>query len=113
MTATRKQLGNQIREARLARGLTVRAAAEKLKIDYSYYNKIETGQNALGKHAGVVARLYGLDRKELEAMAGSKLPDYRPYLRARYDLSDEAIAELEAHFAAVTKKASQTSRRRS
>jgi transcriptional regulator with XRE-family HTH domain len=110
MTPTRKQLGAMIREARQRRGLTLRAAAEKLAIDAGYYSKIENGQNPLGKHARAVAKLYGLNTEELEAQAGSALPNFRPYLRAKYDLSDEAIAELEAHFADVTKQ--QTPKRR-
>jgi transcriptional regulator with XRE-family HTH domain len=105
MTPTRKQLGNTIREARLAKGLTLRAAAEKLTIDPGYYSKIENGQYPLGKHAAAVAKLYGLDREDLEAKASAKLPRFGAYLRARYDLSDEAVAELEQHFATVTKKA--------
>lgn len=105
MTTTRKQLGSMIREARTAKGLTLRAAAEKLKIDPGYYSKIENGQYPLGKHAAAVARLYGLNREELEAMASAKLPNFGAYLRARYDLSDDAIAELEEHFTTVAKKA--------
>jgi transcriptional regulator with XRE-family HTH domain len=111
MTPTRKQLGNMIREARLAKGLTLRAAAGKLGIDPGYYSGIENGRIALGKHTGSVAKLYGLNKAELEAMAGAKLPNFGPYLRARYDLSEDAIAELEQHFEEVTKK--KTARGRS
>jgi transcriptional regulator with XRE-family HTH domain len=103
MSSSRKELGNIIREARATKGLTVRGAAEKLRLDPGYYSKIENGQVALGKHAKAVARLYGLNAEELSAMSARTLPNFAPYLRAKYDLSEEAVAELEAHFAEVTK----------
>jgi len=118
MPITRKQLGNMISEARLARGLTVRDVAKSLGMDASYYSKIETGQNPLGKHAKAIAKLLRLNAAELEAMAlvtsdrDLKLPTFAPYLRAKYDLSDEAIAELQQHFAQVSKR-KQSNRGRS
>ncbi len=112
MTPTRKQLGNRIREARESQGLGLRTAATKLKIDPGYYSKIESGQNPVGKHARVIAKLYGMNAEELEAMAGAKLPNFAPYLRAKFDLSPEAIAELEGHFAAVTKQHAKPKRGR-
>ncbi|HVX18377.1 MAG TPA: helix-turn-helix transcriptional regulator [Acidimicrobiales bacterium] len=111
MHISRKQLGRQIREAREATGMTLRAAAERLGIDSGYYSRIETGQNPVGKHARKIAKLYGLNADELEAQATTKLPNYRPYLRAKFDLPDEAIAELEAHFEAVTKQHARGRRR--
>jgi transcriptional regulator with XRE-family HTH domain len=108
MPPTRKQLASQVREARVAAGYGVREAAEILGIDKAYYSRIETGQVPLGKHAKAVARLYKLNATELKRMAeqtlGSKLPTYRPYLRATTDLPDEALQELEHHFRAVTAK---------
>jgi cytoskeletal protein RodZ len=100
---TREQLGQLIREARLAKGLTVREAAAKLDMDWSYYRKIEAGQYALGKYARPIAKLLGLNGDELEARAVKNLPNFAPYLRAKYQLDDEAIAELEAHFTEVSK----------
>lgn len=104
MSPTRQQLGRIIREARLERGLTIRQAAEALKMDWGYYGKIETGQNPLGKHARPIAKLLGLDAADLEALAAPTLPNFAPYLRAKYDLDDEAIAELESHFAQVSRR---------
>lgn len=101
---TRKQLGDILRAAREARGLMSREAAKKLGIDPAYYSRIESGQYALGKHAAAIAKLYKLNVAEVEAMAAQKLPKYRPYLRATTNLPDEALAELEDHFKAVTAK---------
>lgn len=104
MTMTRTQLGTMIRKAREAKGLSLRQAAEQLKVDWSYYRGIETGERSLGKYARPVAQLYGLDPDELEALASRKLPNFGPYLRAKYALDDEAIAELEQHFTEVSKQ---------
>lgn len=105
MPLSRKQLGERIRAAREAKGLTVREAAKRLdNMDPGYYSRMETGQYAIGKHARSIAKLYGFNSAEFEALAGAKLPSLRPYLRAKYDLDDEAIAELESAFEAVAKK---------
>lgn len=104
MPMTRKQLGEMIRQARIEKGLSLRKAADKLTIDPGYYSRIETGQNPIGKHARAIAKLYGLNVEELEAQASQKLPKFAPYLRAKYDLSDDAIAELEEHFQAVARR---------
>jgi transcriptional regulator with XRE-family HTH domain len=93
-----------LREARLAKGYTSKYVAERLGVKPSYYSRIESGENALGKYARRVARLLGLDPTELEAkaMASRPLPKFDMYLRARYGLDDEAVIELERHFEAVT-----------
>jgi transcriptional regulator with XRE-family HTH domain len=113
MTMTRAQLGDTIRSAREAKGLSLREAARRIGIDPGYYTNIESGRYALGKYAAPVAKLYGLRAGELEALAAPSLPDLRPYLRARYDLDDEAIAELEQHFAEVSKQGKAKKRRTS
>lgn len=104
MSMTRKQLGQLIKTAREAKGLTLRAAADLLEIDKGYYSRIENGEYPLGKHARAVAKLYGLKVDEVEALASTKLPTLRPYLRAKYNLPPEAVAELEQHFKAVSQQ---------
>jgi transcriptional regulator with XRE-family HTH domain len=113
MTMTRTQLGSIIRQAREAKGLSLRQAAEKLHVDFSYYRGIETGERSLGKYARPIATLYGLKPDELEALAADKLPNFAPYLRAKYDLDDEAIAELEQRFLEVSKQSRPKKRRAS
>jgi transcriptional regulator with XRE-family HTH domain len=114
MPPTRKQLASKVRDARIASGYGVREAAELLGIDKAYYSRIETGQAPLGKHASAVARLYKLNVTELKRMAeqtlGNRLPDFRPYLRAKTDLPEEAVAELDVHFKAVTAKYKEANR---
>lgn len=106
MAVTRKQLGEIIRQARLERGLTLTEAAKRLGLDTGYCSQVENGVRPLGKHAAAVAKLYKLKVADIEAMAMAtqKLPNYRPYLRATTTLPDEALAELEEHFKAVSAK---------
>jgi transcriptional regulator with XRE-family HTH domain len=105
MTAlSRVQIGKLIRDAREAKGLSLRQAADQLDIHFSYYRRIETGEYPLGKHARPIAKLLGLDADEFEALAAGNLPNFAPYLRAKYQLDDAAIAELEAAFAEVSKQ---------
>ena len=111
MTPTREELGAQIKAARLSEGLSVRQAAEQLGIQFTYYSRIEKGTAPVGKHAGTIARFYGMDPEVLEAQAQGNLPNLGPYLRAKYDLSEDAVAELEQHFKEVTKKNPRPRRR--
>lgn len=111
MPKTRQELGTKIRRAREARHLSIRQAAIQLDVDRSYYRGIETGDRSLGKYARPIAQLYGLDGDELEALASAKLPTFGPYLRAKYDLDDEAVAELEDHFEQVASKRRVAKRR--
>jgi transcriptional regulator with XRE-family HTH domain len=93
-----------VRQARETKGLTIREAAQQLGVDHTHYVRMETGERLLGKHLPAVAKLLGLDAEELAAIATDRLPGLAPYLRAKYDLTDEAVAELEAHFKAVSKQ---------
>jgi len=104
MAISAKQLGTTLRNAREERGLTVRAIADLLRIDWSLYSKFEAGERPLGKHVRPIARVLGFDADELEALAGGKLPSLAPYLRAKYNLSPEAIAEMQSHLAKVSAK---------
>lgn len=108
MTLSRQELGKMLREARESQGMTVRQAAGELGLDFGYLSRIESGRHGVGKYARPMAAIYGLDPDDVEAKAQetkTPLPDLAPYLRAKYDLSDDAVAELENHFAEITKQA--------
>ena len=57
---------------------------------------------------GKVARVLGVDVEELYVVAGLStgkgLPSFTPYLRAKYDLPPDAVAQLEAHFQLLNDK---------
>jgi hypothetical protein len=57
---------------------------------------------------GKVARALEVDVEELYVVAGLStgqgLPGFAPYLRAKYDLPAEAVAQLEAHFQLLNEK---------
>jgi transcriptional regulator with XRE-family HTH domain len=90
--------GEMIKAAREAKGLSIRQAADKLGMHFAQLHKIETGERAVSKYARPIAKLLGLNVDELVARSAPSLPALRPYLRAKYELGDEAIAELEQAF---------------
>jgi transcriptional regulator with XRE-family HTH domain len=100
-----KTLGSVVRAKRQQLELSVRGLAKVCDLAPSSISRLEDDQ--FRPTDDVLRRLsralhLGLD--ELRALAPGELPRLAPYLRAKYDLDDVAIAELEAHFAAVTKR---------
>jgi hypothetical protein len=55
-----------------------------------------------------LAQALGIDVEDLYLDAGYSdgrgLPGFAPYLRAKYDLPDDAVAQLEAHFRLINEK---------
>jgi len=51
-----------------------------------------------------LARALGIEVANLYEYAGYDLPGFAPYLRVKYDLPDEAIAQLEAHFELINER---------
>jgi transcriptional regulator with XRE-family HTH domain len=97
-------LGEYIRDRRLSRGWSLNHAAEASKLHFSYWSKLENGvyDAPAPKHLQVIARALQVDFEDLYALAGyelpQRLPSFRPYLRAKYALPPEAIADLERYF---------------
>jgi transcriptional regulator with XRE-family HTH domain len=98
------RLGEKIRELRLGTGLSVRALARRAKVDYSWLARLERGVYASPDARSLwrVARALDVEVADFYLVAGfgdaTGLPGFSPYLRAKYDLPDEAISQLEAHF---------------
>jgi len=105
-----KALGEHIKRLRLNQGLGLREAGRRAQVDHSWWGRLEEGQYVSPdpRLIGKVARALGVDIEELWVAAGlatgRRLPSFRPYLRARYDLPPEAIAQLEAHFELLSDK---------
>lgn len=99
-----KQLGRLIKQHRLDKGLTMRAAAEQMGVDHSYLSRMESGEfdSPRPKQLQTIARVLGIPIENLYALAGyqvsDRLPDLAPYLRAKYDLPDEAVERLDEYF---------------
>ncbi|MGO9458021.1 MAG: helix-turn-helix domain-containing protein [Acidimicrobiales bacterium] len=97
-------LGEYIRDRRASRGLSLGDAAVLSGLHLSYWSKLETGQYEAPapKHLMVIARALNVDFEDLYGLAGyespERLPTFRPYLRAKYELPPEAVADLERYF---------------
>lgn len=102
---TLQSLGDYIAARRSARGLSLTQAGEASGLHYSYWSKLESGliQTPSPRHLKSVARALDVAVGELYALAGydvpDRLPGFKPYLRAKYELPPEAIADLEKYFA--------------
>src|SRR4051794_9455832 len=104
------KLGRHIHRLREAQGLRLREAARKAGVDPTWLSRLEQGvytspdQRSLVK----VAQGLGTDIEEFYVVAGlttgEGLPSFTPYLRAKYDLPEDAVAQLEAHFDLLNEK---------
>jgi transcriptional regulator with XRE-family HTH domain len=99
-----QSLGEYIRARRLARDLSLSDAAELSGLHFSYWSKLENGRYASPspKHLKVIAKALEVSFEDLYGLAGydvpERLPTFKPYLRAKYELPPQAVAELERYF---------------
>jgi transcriptional regulator with XRE-family HTH domain len=94
------QLGNSLRERRLALGLSLSQLAKATGLHKSFLSRLESGvvrqpsTDSLQRIAAALelpeTDLYG----QLDDRARGLLPPLQPYLRAKYDLPDEAIVAI-------------------
>lgn len=104
------RLGEVIREARMGLGLSLRQLADAVESHHSFVARLETGDYQTAKPAFLqrISRVLELDERDLFALAGldapEGLPAFTPYLRAKYDMSDEAAKALHEYFAFVSDK---------
>ena len=105
------KLGNAIRRYRQAAGLNQLALANQIGVPASTIFRLEKGE--FGRpDPDKLARLadaLGVEAEELYALAPyPELPEMAPYLRAKYSMSTEAVAEAEAFFAELKKRDKKT-----
>lgn len=97
-------LGEFVRARRQSMDLSLADAATASDLDPSYWNKLENGryQSPAPQHLQTIARVLDVPTEDLYGLAGyeipERLPSFRPYLRAKYDLPREAVADLERYF---------------
>ena len=102
-----QQLGGAIRARRNRAGLTVRQLAEKSGLTPATVSRLETGQieKPWPEHLQRLARAFDEDVEDFYALAGylmpEGLPELRPYLRAKYGLSDRAVEQIDEYFQAL------------
>lgn len=100
-----RQLGRLIKRHRLAKGLSLRALAAQTGYAPSYLCRIEAGdyETPAPKTLQAIARVLDIPIEDLYALTNydmpGQLPNFAPYLRAKYDqLPDEAVEQLEDYF---------------
>lgn len=104
------RLGDVIREARVGLGLSLRQLAEAVDVHYSFLARLESGEYQTAKPAFLqrLSRVLEVDERDLFSLAGldapEGLPAFTPYLRAKYEMSDEAAKALQEYFTFVTDK---------
>jgi transcriptional regulator with XRE-family HTH domain len=104
------ELGDAIRKAREDKGLSQRQLGKASGVDYSNISRIENGERSAPDVATLqrLARTLDVDVEDFYALAGylmpEGLPELAPYMRAKYDLPNEAAEELERYFARLQKR---------
>jgi transcriptional regulator with XRE-family HTH domain len=104
------QLGRLVKKHRQVKGLSLRAAAEEIGYDHSYLGRIEAGdyESPAPKLLKKLASVLDIPIEDLYALAGyqveDRLPDFAPYLRAKFDLPDEAVDRLDEYFQMLKEK---------
>ncbi|HKP39460.1 helix-turn-helix transcriptional regulator [Mycobacterium sp.] len=105
-----KQLSELLTSKRIDAGLSGAEVARRAGVDVGTVSRIERGQIAspTAKTLLAMGKVLGISATELFAIAPwttpQELPTIRPYLRTKYHLPDEAMREIEAHFADVAKR---------
>jgi transcriptional regulator with XRE-family HTH domain len=97
------ELGAYVQKLRLETGLSIRGLARAADVDATGISRMEKGDEIPTPHTlASLARVLEVDVSDLLILAGypvtTELPAFQPYLRARYDLSPEAIEQLGAIF---------------
>jgi transcriptional regulator with XRE-family HTH domain len=97
-------LGKYVQSRRLARNLGIPQAAAKAGLDDSYWRKLEAGHYSSpdAKTLRIVADTLGCPLEDLYGLCGytvaDDLPALTPYLRTKFDLPPEAVADMEKYF---------------
>jgi transcriptional regulator with XRE-family HTH domain len=101
------KLGNAIGRHRKAAGLSQLALANKIGVPASTVFRLEKGEFGMPdpEKLARLAEALGIEAEELYALAPyPQLPEMAPYLRAKYGMSEEAVAEAEEFFANLKKR---------
>jgi transcriptional regulator with XRE-family HTH domain len=104
VTPKNETLGEYVRARRLSLGHSYQDVADRSGLHYSYWNKLENGQyeQPAPKYLRVIAETLNAPVEDLLALAGYELPErlpaFTPYLRVKYQLPPEAVADLERYF---------------
>lgn len=109
MSPGHHELGAFIRQHREAAGLSMSGLAERARVNRSTIMRWEEGARTPGAaELAKLARALDVDFEDLFALAGYVsplgLPTVAPYLRTKYGLSGDALAEAERMFAELIER---------
>jgi len=113
----RTNLAATVRRLRTKRGLSIRGLAAAAEVDFGWLAKLERdpGVSPGPRVLRSLAQALEIEAAELFLAAGiedeESLPKLAPYLRAKYDLPDDAVAQLEAHFQLLNERHQRGGRR--
>jgi len=108
------KLGATIRRYREKASLSQRALARQAGLSHTTVIRIEGGEFGRPdpEKLARLADALEIDAEELYALAPyPDLPEMAPYLRTKYGMSDEAVAEAEAFFAELERRDKREGRR--
>lgn len=89
-------VGRMIREARQARGISLRALASQVGIHFSHLSKIENGQDKIGRDSLTrIAEELGIDPDLMLGEAGHQSPPFRVLGNIAAGNPIEAIEDVE------------------
>jgi transcriptional regulator with XRE-family HTH domain len=91
-----ERLGRFIHDRRREQGLALREVAERAGVSKSFLSAVENADAPLPSLSMLrrIARGLEVDEADLLAAAGH-LPDVGPYLRARFDLPEPSVEQVE------------------
>lgn len=101
------KLGKTIRRHRTGAGLSQQALAKQIGVPASTVFRLEKGEFGMPdpEKLARLAEALDIEAEELYALAPyPDLPEMAPYLRAKYGMSAEAVAEAEEFFAQLKKR---------
>lgn len=102
------KLADTIRRHRTAAGITQPDLAQAIGVPASTVFRLEQGEVRAPDPDKLqrIAAVLGIDAEEFFALypAPERLPEFAPYLRAKYGMSAEAVKEAEQFFADLEKR---------
>jgi DNA-binding XRE family transcriptional regulator len=101
------KLGKAIKRHREAAGLSQYALAQQIGAPPSTILRLERGEFGMPDPDKLarIAEALGIEAEELYALGPyPDLPEMAPYLRTKYGMSDEAVAEAEEFFSSLAKR---------
>lgn len=102
-----QQFAETLKRERARAGLSVRQLSDRSGLTGSTISRLETGQidKPRPDHLQRLARALAVDVEDFYALAGylmpEGLPELRPYLRAKYNLPEQAARQLDEYFQAL------------